>query len=216
LTSCTPARSAPPNDAAASDDDAAVSTIDGGVLVDAANVPTDASLSTEAHLATGVTLDGLALFQGTRVALFDHGAPATANAPIVAGRRAVVRAYVDPGARAGQSFMGELEVREGSRVVSVLHDSRTLGGVSSDASPSSVLSFDLPAEVVTETASYAVRIVDPAGEAPAAGAMERSTRSMHAATARGCTSCSCLSGGTAMEAVGSPTRPPRSSRSSAR
>lgn len=145
-------------------------TLDDGAVppVDAAPA-IDASPTTEGRLATGVTLDGLALFQGTRVALFAGGVAVTPNAPIVAGRRAVVRAYVDPGARAGQSFMGELEVREGDRVVSVLHDQKTLRGVSDDASPSSVLAFDLPAEVVTTTASYAVRIVDPSGDAAPAG-----------------------------------------------
>lgn len=143
---------------------------DAGATLDDGSATADADLSTEGRLASGVTLDGLAVFQGTRVALFEAGAVATRNAPIVAGRRAVVRAYVDPGARAGQTFMGELEVREGSTVVSVLRDQRTLSGVSDDASPASVLSFDVPAELVTTTASLAVRIVDPAGDAAAMGA----------------------------------------------
>ncbi len=162
IAGCGSGRTRPPDDAGTEDaasghDDGATHTL-------------DANLSSETHLATGVTLDGLALFQGTRVALFDHGVAATPNAPIVAGRRAVVRAYVDPGARAGQSFMGELEVREGSTVVSVLHDQRTLSGISNDASPTSVLAFELPAEIVTTSASFSVRIVDSAGEAPAMGA----------------------------------------------
>lgn len=163
FSSCAPARSAPPADAGDP-------TLDGGAEPLDASAPDDASVVTEARLASGVTLTGLAVFQGTRVALFEGGAVAARNAPIVAGRGALVRAYVDPGARAGQSLMGELEVREGTRVVSVLRDARVLLGVSSDASAASVLSFDVPADVITTTASLAVRIVDPAGDVPADGA----------------------------------------------
>lgn len=122
------------------------------------------------RLATGVALEGLAIFQGVRVGLFEAGAPLPRNAPIVAGRRAVVRAYIRPGTRAGDTFAGELELREGDRVVTVLRDERAIPFLSDDAAPETVLAFELPGELVTPTVSISVRLVEPAGDVPAAGA----------------------------------------------
>jgi hypothetical protein len=115
-------------------------------------------------LAEGVTLDGLALFQGVRVELAAEGAPvARRNAPIVALREAVVRAYVT--VTGNQEITGELEIRDGGRTVAIHRDTRALSGTSSDDRASSVLSFTIPAEQMTETASLSVRLVDPEGPA---------------------------------------------------
>lgn len=162
VPACSTPRSAPP-DTGASADGAAPGD-------DAASLGEDARVPAETRLAAGVTLEGLALFQGTRVALFAGGVPAARNAPIVASRAAVLRAYVDPGTRVGQPLTGELEVREGERVSALVRASFTPGGVSDDATPGSVLAFDVPAEAVTQTARFAVRIVDPGGEPAPSGA----------------------------------------------
>lgn len=136
---------------------------DAGAPADA-TAPLDAS--SEQRLAGGVTLEGLALFQGVRVELARAGTPtSTRNAPIVAGRDAVVRAYVSATSYP-RTLRGELEVREGDRVVSVHSATATLSAASSDAQPTSVLAFEVPAAALTETASIAVRLIDPAGEAP--------------------------------------------------
>lgn len=148
--------------------------------VDASSPPADAGSGPvdpgAIRLAEGVTLEALALFQGVKVALAEGGAPVTArNAPIVAARRAVVRAYVSVPARAMVS--GELEVREGARVVAIHRDTITLEGSSRDDDPSSVLAFDVPAEQITETSSIAVRLVSsagtPASSAPHAARLPR-------------------------------------------
>lgn len=156
---CSTPRSAP-SDTGAPGDDASMPGLD-------AASPDDAAVSTETRLATSATLDGLALFQGTRVALFEGGAPAARNAPVVAERRAVVRAYL--GAGASGSVTGELEIRDGGRVVSVVRDTIVASGASSDERPGSVLAFDVPAEAVTPTASFTVRLIDAAGTVPVDG-----------------------------------------------
>lgn len=116
-------------------------------------------------LAEGVTLDGLALFQGVRVALAAEGVPVTRrNAPVVALREAVVRAYVT--VTGNREVVGELEIRDGGRTIAIHRDTRALSGTSSDDRPNSVLSFTIPAEQMTETASLSVRLVDPEGSAP--------------------------------------------------
>jgi len=114
------------------------------------------------RLAEGVTLDGLALFQGVRVELADEGVPvARRNAPAVALREAVVRAYVT--VTGNREVTGELEIRDGGRTVAIHRDTRALSGTASDDRPGSVLSFTIPAAQMTETASLSVRLVDPEG-----------------------------------------------------
>ncbi len=141
-------------------------------LPDARGVEPDAPLVPDAPggmlLASGATLEGLALFQGVRVELAASGEIATRrNAPIVAGRAAVVRAYVSA-ASYPRTLAGELEVREAGRVIAVHTASATLTRASTDADAASVLAFDLPAAEVTATSSLSVRLVDPAGESPGA------------------------------------------------
>ena len=117
-------------------------------------------------LAAGVSIEGLALFQGVRVELATGGAVSSArNAPVVASRNAIVRAYLTA-TTYPRSVQGELEVRDGARVVGVHTATVTLSAASSDANASSVLAFDVPASELTPTSSIAVRLVDPAGESP--------------------------------------------------
>jgi hypothetical protein len=120
----------------------------------------------EMRLAAGVSIEGLALFQGVRVELATGGAVSSArNAPVVASRNAIVRAYLTA-TTYPRSVQGELEVRDGARVVGVHTATVTLSAASSDANASSVLAFDVPASELTPTSSIAVRLVDPAGESP--------------------------------------------------
>jgi hypothetical protein len=119
-------------------------------------------------LATGVTLEGLSIFQGVRVELARGGAIASSrNAAIVAGRGAVVRAYVSASSYP-RTVQGELESREGGRLVATHAASATLARASDDGDATSVLAFELPASEVTPTASLTVRLVDARGESPGA------------------------------------------------
>jgi hypothetical protein len=121
------------------------------------------------RLREGVTLSGLALFQGTRVGLATGGAvSSTRNAPIVALRDALVRAYVT--VSAPTTVTGELEVRDGGRTIAVHADTRMITRSSRDDDPASVLAFRIPAAQLTTTASIVVRLVDPTGTPETAAA----------------------------------------------
>ena len=134
--------------------------------LDAAEPLLDAATTT--GLASGVTLDGLAIFQGVRVELARGGVVSSErNAPVLAGRSAVVRAYLSA-ATYPRTVQGELEIREGASVVAVHSATATLTRASDDADAASVLAFDVPASELTTGASLAVRIVDPAGESAGA------------------------------------------------
>ncbi|MFO0715089.1 MAG: M66 family metalloprotease [Sandaracinus sp.] len=89
----------------------------------------------------------------------------TPNAPVVAGRDAVVRAYVSASSYP-RSIRGELEVRDGARVVAVHEASASIAQASDDGVPASLLSFDVPASEITPSTTFAARIVDAAGESP--------------------------------------------------
>lgn len=123
----------------------------------------DANLPPETpRLVEGVTLDGIAVFQGTRIELAAAGVvSATRNAPIVALRESLVRAYVS--VTSSTVVTGELEIREGSTVVAVHRDVQTIARSSREDDPSTVLDFLVPAAEMTATASLRVRLVDPAG-----------------------------------------------------
>ncbi|AKF10326.1 hypothetical protein DB32_007475 [Sandaracinus amylolyticus] len=148
--------------------DASVLASDAATARDAGAPPIDAAPE-GVRLAEGVAIDGLALFQGVRVALAADGAAvASRNAPIVARRAAIVRVYVR--VDAPRAITAELEVRDGDRVLDVLRDTRTIATTSRDDDPTSVLQLEIAAEHVTETTRFAVRLVDPAGTLAPTGA----------------------------------------------
>jgi hypothetical protein len=146
--------------------------VDAGALVDAPGVDapgSDAASAIDAfappetpRLLEGVTLDGIAVFQGTRIEIASAGAASpTRNAPIVALRESLVRAYVT--VSAATLVTGELEVVEGSTVIAVHRDEQMITRSSREDDPSTVLDFRVPASEMTTTASLRVRLVDSAG-----------------------------------------------------
>ncbi len=165
-----------PRDAGSTDDAAPLD--DGAVASDAGTDDASAPPTTP-HLAEGVTLEGLAVLEGTRVSIASGGvALTTRSAPIVAGRRALVRVYASTASP--RAVSAEVEVREGARVVGVHTLTRNVSGVPRDDDPSSVLDVEIPATEMTSTASISVRLVDPGGtlatSAPHAARLPRSGR----------------------------------------
>jgi hypothetical protein len=122
-------------------------------------------------LAGDLDLTDLAFFQGTRVALFTSGAAVAArNAPIVADRAAVVRAYVTPHSGfVARDLTARLVVSRPGVADVAIDDMRRIAGASTEADASSVFAFDVPAELVTDAARYAVSVLDANGTHVAPG-----------------------------------------------
>jgi hypothetical protein len=124
---------------------------------------------TDKQLAKIVTLDDVAVFQAIKVDIAKNGkavALADRNAPIVAGRDVVVRAYVSP--TTGTTFAprplwARLTVEKGA-ASQTFEEKRTLDGPSVENDPKSVFQFDVPASLVGPTTTYRVSVLDP--EAP--------------------------------------------------
>jgi hypothetical protein len=96
-----------------------------------------------------------------KVALVEDGQEVSPkNAPVVAGRSAVVRAYVKPiGGGGAQQVSAELLVESGG-TTAAFQDTRTISGASSDASEASVFAFEVDGALVTPTMKLSVRVLD--------------------------------------------------------
>ncbi len=82
------------------------------------------------------------------------------NAPLIAGKRALLRAYVElePGFRS-RALLGVLDVKDGTRSRALLSELEPLQSSTKDSLSSSFV-FDVPASELTATASYRVRVLE--------------------------------------------------------
>jgi hypothetical protein len=154
------------------------SPLDGAPLDPGEDAPADVSASEVAldppKLVSDLALDDLAVFQTVRVALAKGGVaapPATPNAPVVAGRKALVRAYVTPAAGfVSRAITAELELDAGAGPT-VIRDTRTISGASREADPASVFAFAVDAAQITTGTRFSVRLTDASGKAVATGSL---------------------------------------------
>ncbi|MEZ4258813.1 MAG: M66 family metalloprotease [Polyangiaceae bacterium] len=118
-------------------------------------------------LATGVSIDDVAIFQAVKVDLAKDGAPVAASArvaPVVAKRPALVRVYVSPSASGeAQEITGELKVTVGG-TSKVYRDTKTAGFKSTDDNLSSTFNFEVPAGDLDVGATFQVALTSKAGK----------------------------------------------------
>jgi hypothetical protein len=112
---------------------------------------------TRAH---GVELREVALYQGVKVSLFQAGSLVQSrNAPVVAGRSALVRAFVQPAADfAAREVVARLTLTdaEGSRAI----DTRGVPLLSTDGDLATTFNFDVPGELIREDTSFSVELFE--------------------------------------------------------
>lgn len=137
--------------------------------VDAGAEPVDAALP--------VSLASVGIFQAIRVPLAENGAEvpaASRRAPIVAGRRALVR--VAPIAATAEAVGAPVSVQlawnpGGGAAPIVARNEAFLFAKASDKAPDGVVDFEIPAEAVTTAASYTLSLTTGSATVrfPAAG-----------------------------------------------
>ncbi len=120
--------------------------------------------------AKGVSIREVALYQGVKRPLAQNGSPAPGTIPVVEGRPALLRVFVDTDGGYDQSpVTANLYLGSGSAPLVV---TKTINGPSNDAALGSTINFDLPAEVMTGGLNYRVELQQPAdhsdGNNPAA------------------------------------------------
>lgn len=116
--------------------------------------------------AAKVGITQIAVFQSVKVPVVADGARVEErNAPIVAGRAGLVRVYVSPaeGFTPGR-IAGELTVKGADGKEQKFRDTRGISRASSDATATSTLNFDLPADAFTVGATFSVSLTDDGGQ----------------------------------------------------
>jgi hypothetical protein len=101
----------------------------------------------------GVTIKEIALYQAVKRPLMASGMPATSDTPIVAGRDALLRVFVD--VDMSHVLTGRLFFDDGGAPIEV---KQTIALSSTDAKLDSTLDFDIPGARITPTTKYHVAV----------------------------------------------------------
>lgn len=114
-----------------------------------------------AALARGVAIQEVAVFQGTRVPLAQSGTKVAATGmPVVAGRDALVRAYVIPQGAAGRSIHGELHLVRNGQSVGKFDDDVVVSGPSREEAPETTFDFNVPGSLIATDTEFLVRLTE--------------------------------------------------------
>lgn len=145
------------------EDDAPASGGAGGSGATSATATSDASSSSGATAtlvaAPGLALSKVALYQAVERPLMVAGAPAASDVPIVAGRDALLRVFVDVDASYdGSPVTAELALSSGA----VLQVTQALTGSSAADDLASTLNFELPGASLDAAFAYRVSLGRPA------------------------------------------------------
>jgi hypothetical protein len=128
-------------------------------------------------LVTGVAITSIAVFQAVKVPVVFAGkvvAPASRNAPVVANRPGLIRAYVKPDATyKGGSITAELRLVDGTTRLPVVKDTKTIAGASTDAAIASTFNFEVPASSLPPGVTYQVLLTQAGGVVPTASSTAR-------------------------------------------
>ncbi len=119
------------------------------------------------NVIEGLSVTGVAVFQGVKVDVVAKGEwVARRNAPVVAGRPALVRVYVAPEAGwSPRAVTAELRVASEGAQSPVLTSTKTISVVSKDETPGSTFDFEVPAEAITPTATFQVALTGAGAQA---------------------------------------------------
>ena len=123
----------------------------------------------QAPLATGLDVKDIAVYQGVKVLVVKDGKwVSSRNAPVVAGRTALVRVFVTPEESwSGKSVTAELRLESGSTKHPLLKDTKTISEASTDADIDSTFNFDVEPELLTKDVTFSVALTVAGSEARA-------------------------------------------------
>jgi hypothetical protein len=122
-------------------------------------------------LVLGLAITEVAFFQAVKVPVITAGKPVAKtarNAPVVAGRPALVRVYVAPGeGYTPGAVTAELRLFDGETRLPAIKDTKTITSESTDEVGSSTFNFEVPAESLPAGVTYQVFLTAKGGEVPA-------------------------------------------------
>ena len=139
--------------------------------------------------SSSLTLGKVAIYQAVEIPLMVDGVEreANSNAPLIGGREALLRVWLEPGAGfAPHEIAAQVTVTAGS-ATRTTRSVFTVSGASTDADLTSTLNFDLLANEVTGTSTVSVVLsedttnAEPLARWPASGARELEAQSSNGA-----------------------------------
>ena len=128
------------------------------------------SSAVHSKLASDVRISQLAMYQAVKIPLMQDGEEVIArNAPIVVGKQALLRVYVEPLAGfVPRELLAELTLVSSSEIVQPIVVRAKVAAASSEAALDSTLNVALPASYVTSDLRYSVALRETeAADAPA-------------------------------------------------
>ena len=122
------------------------------------------------ELAEGVDITAVYLYQAVEIPLMEGGALVEqdpdddlTDPPVVAGRDAMVRVFLDPGELdAPRELEGKLTLFEGGSFSTGVEASVSLAGESDPTDLGTTLNFEVPGDAITPDTSWMVSVYDPA------------------------------------------------------
>jgi hypothetical protein len=136
--------------------------------------PTDPE-APKAPLATGLAVKDIAVYQGVKVLVVKDGKwVSSRNAPVVAGRPALVRVFVTPDdSWTGKSVTAELRLESGGTKHPLIKDTKSIGEASIDTDLDSTFNFDVDPKLLTKDVTFSVALTMAGGEIPTAASPAR-------------------------------------------
>jgi hypothetical protein len=114
--------------------------------------------------AGGVAITEVAIYQGVKIPLMKNGQGTSGNAPVVAGRPALVRVFVAPGAGfSSRQLTALLDLKSSDPNVKPQTVSIQVSSASGESNLASTFNFTLPPEQVTPDLSLNVSLHEPSG-----------------------------------------------------
>ena len=152
---------------------------DGGTASeDGGGEPPDAGIEAPREaLVRGLAISQIALYQGIKIPIMKDGNPTERPTnPVVQGRAGLLTVFVTPGSGyRARTVKGILEVRRGDQLIERLENERRITAPSRDADLSSMFSFNLTTDHVTDDFRYRVELRETTTDETFDGADDRAT-----------------------------------------
>ncbi len=117
-------------------------------------------------LATGIAISGLTVDQAVSVKVVTSGALATKNAPLVAGRKGLLRIFVTPGSGWTPHQIAVALTLHTAGQDHLFTAALTPTVASTEANMPSTFNFDVPAALFATDTTFFAQLIDPQGTGP--------------------------------------------------
>ncbi|MBN1655712.1 MAG: hypothetical protein JXA30_18245 [Deltaproteobacteria bacterium] len=118
--------------------------------------------------ASGIRIRELAIYQGPKIPLVISGQDVdTRNAPVVIGREAMLRVFVEPlGGWQTRTIRAELHLESKTSRVESQEVTQNISGASREEAMDTTINFRIPGEQIVADLRYAVSLLEMAGTTP--------------------------------------------------